>query len=188
MMLSQSFLSSIIMTINANADNAPKMEGQEIIAHSLPSDNNVDNDTQGLEDMAELPFGHDDAEDEDHGASNQTWGLFNKRNMMILLCIAAIVFLCVVTGLSSAALTDNNNSVVVESFNNGAPMASAKASKAPKGGSQCTPNTYPVGTEFLDSECSDGCGCCCNTGTSCPTGWTPICYTQTGGGVCSCDI
>lgn len=184
-MLSQSFLSSIIMTINANADNAPKMEGQEIIAHSLPSDNNVDNDTQGLEDMAGLPFGHDAGEQE-HRSSNQTRGLFNKRNMMILLFVAAIVFLCVVTGISSAALTGRNNSLVVESFN-GAPGA-AKASKAPtakstKGGSQCIPNTVP-GTQFSDT--CGGCDCCCDTDTSCPDSQTPLCDFQ--GGFCTCDI
>ena len=143
MMLSQSFLSSIII-MTTNAVNAPKMEGQEIIAHSLPSDNNVvDNDTQGLEDMAGLPFGHDNAEDEDR-SSNQTRGLFNKRNMMILLFIAVIVFLCVVTGISSAALTGRNNAntMIVESFN-GAPGA-AKASKAPT--AKSTKSTTPAPT------------------------------------------
>ena len=161
--LSQSFVSSIMKTTNADAVNAPKMEGQEIIAHSLPSDNNVDNDTtQGLEDMAGLPFGNDAPEDEDR-SSNQTWGLFNKRNMMILLCIAVIVFLCVVTGISSAALTNNNSSVVVESFNSAPGVA--KASKAPTTAKStkapaCTPNTVFPGNPARDYDCANCCGVC----------------------------
>ena len=159
--LSQSFVSSIMKTTNADAVNAPKMEGQEIIAHSLPSDNNVDNDTtQGLEDMAGLPFGNDAPEDEDR-SSNQTWGLFNKRNMMILLCIAVIVFLCVVTGISSAALTNNNNSVVVESFNGAAAAGAAKSPKAPTAKAGKAPDCIPniKGGNPTD-DCNNCCGVC----------------------------
>ena len=94
--------------MTSNANNAPEMTGLEIIAQNLPSYNeNENNDAQGLQlqetrDAAEseIPFGRDDAEED--RSSNQTRGLFNKRGMMILLCIAAIVFLCLVTGLSSA--------------------------------------------------------------------------------------
>ena len=162
-MLSQGFFESIIMTTNADNDNAPG----EILTHNLPSYNKK-NDDQGLdlEDyVAELPFafGNDTPEDEEPRSSNQTRGL-NRRNMIILGIIAAIVFLCFVTGISSAALTDNNNnSMVVESFNNAA-AGSAKSSKAPTTAktskAQCVPHT-------IAGNPTDSCLNCCGTG--CPS-------------------
>ena len=116
------------------------MEGQKrIITITAPSK------TQVLEDAAELSFGND-AEDEENRSSNQTWNLFNKRNMVILGIIAAIVFLCVVTGISSLVLTDNNNTntMVVESTFNDAPGA-AKASKEPKAKASKAPACIPNG-------------------------------------------
>ncbi len=153
------------ITTDTADDNTPGGMGTEIITYNIRS-YNEDGDAQRrqVQDAAELLFGNN-AEDEEHGASSQTWSLFNKRNMMISLCIAAIVFLCVVTGLSSAALTGRNNSMVVESFNNGAPMASAKSTKAPKSGSgsQCISNTLnppaPAGNEPIDCfKCCNDCG------------------------------
>ena len=168
--LSSEFLSPIIMT---NADKLPNLEGQEIIAHSMPSFNE-NNDTQGLDDAAELPFGQDDAEDEEHHRfSNQIRELVNKRNMLILLFIAAIVFFCFVTGISSAALTANNNSVVVESFN-GAAGATAKSTKAPTAKSTKAPVCTPSTTVFGDSVVPPGgnCALCCD---DCPIGYTNLC-------------
>ena len=144
------------------------MTGLEIIAQNLPSYNeNENNDAQGLQlqetrDAAEseIPFGRDDAEED--RSSNQTRGLFNKRGMMILLCIAAIVFLCLVTGLSSAVLT-SSNSMVIDSFKS---FSAALAPKSPKAlpkspkteacvlNDQSPPLTPPYGVQ--------GCSKCCD--------------------------
>ena len=92
-------------------DNAPG----EIITHSLPSYNEKKNDAQGLEledmDMADLPFGNDAGEDR---SSNQTSGLFTRRNKIIVGSGIGGILLVAATGLSSSSLTNNN---MVESFN-----------------------------------------------------------------------
>ena len=48
--------------------------------------------------------------------------------MMSIFLVAAIVFFCVIIGISSATLTGRNDSMIVESFSS----RTAKASKAPK--------------------------------------------------------
>ena len=191
-MLSQSSILSIIVTDNAH--NATGMTGQEIIAArslTLPSDNE-DDDARGLEDAAELPFGNDAAEQQEHRPSNQTRSLFNKRNKIILgSCIGAILLMFVAGLFSSTALTDrnNNNSMVVESYNNGAkfqrdesptsaPTATksskSKASKAP---TECVPNDPPTETTNCDN--------CCDNCVGDPSICTPNPFG--GGFYCTCD-
>ena len=91
------------------------MTGQEIIAArslTLPSDNE-DDDARRLEDAAELPFGNDAAEQQEHRPFNQTRSLFNKRNKIILGgCIGAILLMFVAGLFSSTALTGRNNKTV----------------------------------------------------------------------------
>mmetsp|Transcript_1151 Transcript_1151/g.1915 ORF Transcript_1151/g.1915 Transcript_1151/m.1915 type:complete len:141 (+) Transcript_1151:116-538(+) len=100
-------------TFNPNADIAPEME---IIGHTLPS-----YDTEGLDDVAELPFGNDA---EEHRSSNQTKSLFNKRNKFIAIAVLGTILLVCVTGFSTAAMTSNG---IMRSF-----QTAPKASKAPK--------------------------------------------------------
>ena len=108
-------------TADNNNNNAPTPTptGQEIILAgtrtlALPSYND-DAQAQGLEDVAELSCGNDAGEDR---SSNQTGGLFNKRNKIIVGSGIGGILLVFVSGLSSASLTSNsNNNMVVESFN-----------------------------------------------------------------------
>ena len=154
--------------MTTDAGNTPEVTGQEIIAHSLPSDNNVDNNSQGLEDAAaaaELPFGNDAPEDEEHGSSNQTSGFFNRRTILLG---GTILVLCAVVGLSSAALTSsNNNNVVVESFNNALPRpalkpapAPTKASKAPKASKCLSSENQAPWPPAPDGDCDNCCDDC----------------------------
>ena len=165
--------------MTADNFNTPEMTGQEIIAK-------LDDDAQaqGLEDPAELPFGNDNAEDEEHRSSNQTSGLFNRRTILVGV---TILFVCAAVGLSSAALTSsNNNNMVVESFNafardaspTSGPTSAPKSTKGPtaksgkSSGSGCHPNdnTAPPGGDC--KLCCDDCSPYCQT---CSFSGTPIC-------------
>lgn len=91
--------------MTTNTDNA----SGEIITHSLPS--------YSLEDVAELPLVNNDCGEDRSSTSNQTGGLFTKRNKIIVGSGIGGILLVAATGLSSASLTSNNKNVVVESFN-----------------------------------------------------------------------
>ena len=158
---------------SASRHEPHKHEDEEIIAHPTLR-------TYKDDDAAELPFGDDAPVEQEHRSSNQTRGLFNRCNiMMMILLVAAIVFLCGVTGLSSAVLTSSNN-MVVETFN-GVP-GNAKASKAPTAKATkapgCTPNTFvSPGNPAKDGNCLN----CCE----CPDGWDSVCSSGTA--LCECD-
>ena len=165
------------MTADATDDNAPPGGmGTEIVTHTLPSYNEDDDDAQRLQDQgaAELPFGNDaPPEDEEHRRrsrpSNQTRSLFSfsRRNKMIILGsgIGTILLLCVATGLSSNALVKNNNSMVIESFNVGAPTAAkstkTKAPTAAKSGkaTSCTLNNQSPRLPPEGGDCANCCVC-----------------------------
>ena len=142
------------MTSNFNAN------GQE---HTLPSYNEDDDaQAQGLQDAAELPFGNgNDAADAELRSSNQATNLFKCNKKIILASIGTTLFLCAVTGISSAALSGSNgNSIVVESFNSAPQAANAKAAKATKA-PKCSPNAFNLddAKPLKTGKCDECCRC-----------------------------
>ncbi len=120
------FLSTLAstMTMTADkadaADNTPRAGGMgtEIIANNLPS-YNEDDDAQRLEDVAELPFGNDAAEEHHSRSSKQTRSLFNfnKRTIILGSGIGAILLFFVAAAAGRKYQSNNNNSMVIESLN-----------------------------------------------------------------------